>query len=107
MPHAPAITDIQKSTVFVDVGFEGFCLRFYFTSKLRRARFESTLPSRYDEIKKALGRLRGIKFLSVDLITALDNYARVEFDRGRKIMIVENGAEIEYADMLVIKIACK
>lgn len=106
MPHTPAITDIQQSTVFVDVGFEGFTLRFYFTSKLRRARFKSTFPRRYGEVKKALGRFRGIEF-PVDLITALDNYARVEFDRGRKIMIVEDGAEIEYADMLVIKIACK
>lgn len=107
MPHTPAITDIQKSTVFVDVGFESLCLRFYFTSKLRRARFKSTFPNRYAEVKKALTRFRGIEFLTVDLITALDNYARVEFDRGRKIMIVEDGAEIEYADMLVIKIACK
>lgn len=106
MPHAPAIMDIQKSTVFVDVGFEGFCLRFYFTSKLRRARFKSTFPSRYDDVKKALARFRGIEF-PADLITALDNYARVEFDRGRKIMIVEDGAEVTTAHILNITIACK
>lgn len=105
MPNTPAITDIQKSTVFVDVGFEGFCLRFYFTSKLRRARFKSKFPTRYDEVKKALARFRGIEF-PVDLITALDNYARVEFDRGRKIMIVEDGAEVAL-DKIKITIACK
>ncbi len=106
MPHVPAITDIQQSTVFVDVAFEGFCLRFYFTSKLRRTRFESTFPSRYNDVKKALARFRGIEF-PVDLITALDNYARVEFDRGRKIIILKGGAETEYADIIDIKIAFK